>query len=87
MKKYYLFTQRGLTARYFCGTIYHKLPTDEIRVNGDLMTFEDAEQIGSCLAFEDEDQAQDYAISQWTSLNDDNEYARQAMDDEDHYQY
>lgn len=40
MKRFFLFTQRGMTDRFFCGDIYEAYSTDEIRFCGDVITFQ-----------------------------------------------
>ena len=78
MKKFYLFQQRGVTERFFCGNIYESLPTDDIKFNGQLLDFEFCVQLGFCLEFDSRKDANDYSKNQQEYLNKSDNYANQA---------
>ena len=86
MKKlFYLFTERGMTDRFFCGNIYESLPTDEIRYTGDLRTFADCEMDQLCKVFNTRKEANAFSSNEEEAMEDSNQYAREAMEAEERY--
>lgn len=86
MKKlFYLFTERGMTDRFFCGNIYEALPTDEIRYCGDLRTFGDLQEDGCCKVFDTRKEANAFSSQEEDAMQDSNEYAQKAMYAEEKY--
>ena len=79
MKKYYLFTQRGETDRFFCGNIYEALPSDEIRYHGQFVSFSFCEEENLCKCFATRKEANAYSRIEERSMEESNEYARRAM--------
>lgn len=87
MKKFYLFQKQGMTSFYFCGKIHHALPTDVIIYGEQPVTFEQCVSIGECLEFENEEECEDYAISEKQNMDDDDMYAQEAMREEEYSNY
>lgn len=85
MKKFFLFTQRGLTDRFFCGNIYEKMPSDEVRYNGCLMPFSDCEEEGLCKSFETLKDANKFSRNEEIAMQESDEYAQEAMDAEERF--
>jgi hypothetical protein len=85
MKKFYLFTERGITDRYFCGNIYEASPDDTIRYNREVVTFDFCEAVGVCMAFDTRKEANQYSLSQQAVMEDENVYARRAEECEEYY--
>ena len=85
MKKFYLFTQRGITGRFFCGAIYEALPTDKIRMHGEILTFQDCVNFEFCKVFESETEANEYSESEYNAMDESDSYAQKAMDCENAY--
>ena len=83
MGKFFLFTERGTTGRFYCGNIYEALPTDEIRVDGELISFEFAEEIERCKSFSTRKEANDFSRSEDEAMEESNNYANRAMRDEE----
>jgi hypothetical protein len=79
MKQFFLFTERGMTDRFFCGNIYEALPTDEIRYHGDLRNFADCLEDGICKVFATRKEANTFSSTEQEAMEDSNEYARDAM--------
>lgn len=85
MKRFYLFTEKGITGRYYCGNVYEALPSDSIRVDGERMDFSFAEEIGRCKSFSTRKEANTFSAMEFNSMHEANEYARNAMREEDGY--
>jgi hypothetical protein len=85
MKRFYLFTVRGITDRFFCGNIYEALPTDTIKTHGHPMTFQEWADEGVCKAFDTRKQANDYSRNERIAMEDSNNYANRAMESEEVY--
>lgn len=83
MKLFYLFTERGVTDRFYCGNIYEQLPTDTIRVHGQPMTFQEAAGLEFCKVFTTLKNAQDYSQAEEMNMEDSNNFAHRAMDMEE----
>ena len=83
MKKYYLFSERGTTERFFCGNIYEALPGDKIKIDGELISFEFAEEIERCKSFATRKEANDYSRAEDEAMEESNNYANRAMRDEE----
>lgn len=83
MKKFFLFTKRGMTDRFFCGNIYEAFSSDEIRYHGEMMDFAFCVQIGACKEFSTRKDANEYSRSEEEAMEDSNNYAQKAMDAEE----
>lgn len=81
--RFFLFQERGITDRFFCGNIHEALTTDEIRYNGCPMTFSECEQQGLCKSFATRKEANEYNMAEDEAMEDSNNYANRAMRDED----
>ena len=82
-KRFYLFTERGVTDRFYCGNIYEALPDDEIKVHGSCMSFKTALELQFCKEFTTRKAANEYSRSQEGAMEDSNNYANNAMRDEE----
>ena len=87
MKKFFLFTERGLTDRFFCGNIYEALPDDKIRYHGCPMTFKECAEQELCKAFKSRKEANDFSRAEAEAMKDSDNYAREAMEAEERYGY
>jgi hypothetical protein len=85
MKKFYLFQERGVTEMFFCGNIYQAMPNDEIKYHGQLMMFIDCATEGVCKEFLTRKEANNFSRMEEDSMQDSNNYANQAMQNEDTY--
>lgn len=85
MKQFFLFTERGMTDRFFCGNIYEALPTDTIRYNGYPMPFSDCVELELCKVFNTRKEANAFSSAEQEAMEDSNEYAREAMEAEERY--
>jgi len=85
MKKFYLFTERGITDRFYCGNIYEALATDEIRYHGCLMSYQDCVNEELCKEFETRKKANEYSRSEEEAMENSNNYANRAMECESVY--
>lgn len=85
MKQFFLFTERGMTDRFFCGNIYEALPTDTIRYNGCPMPFSDCVELELCKVFNTRKEANAFSSAEQEAMEDSNEYAREAMEAEERY--
>lgn len=85
MKKFFLFTTRGITERFFCGNIYEANPSDTINYHGIRMTFADCENQQLCKSFETRKEANAFSSAEQEAMEDSNEYAREAMFSEERY--
>jgi len=85
MKKFYLFQNIGVAERFFCGNIYENLPTDRIKYHGESMMFKDCCEEGICKEFDSRKEANQYSFMEQESMEDSNNYANQAMRDEEIY--
>lgn len=83
MKKFYLFSVRGITDRFFCGDIYEALPGDEIWVHGIPLTFAECVEMGKCKAFGTRREAEHYSDCEDVSMEYSNYYAQNAMYEEE----
>ncbi len=85
MTRFYLFTEKSITDRFFCGNIYNSNPSDTIRFHGCPMTFEECENEGNCKSFETKKEANEYSNSEESAMADSNAYAVNAMRSEEYY--
>ena len=85
MKKFYLFQERGVVEKFFCGDICENFPTDEIKHHGHLMMFKDCAEEGVCKEFSSRTEANKYSSNEREYLEDSNNYANQAMRNEEIY--
>ena len=85
IKKFYLFTEKGITDTFYCGNIYEEMPDDEIRYHGCPMTFQDCVNEELCKEFDTRKQANDYSRMQEEQMQDSNDYANRAMECEEYY--
>ena len=79
MKQFFLFTQKGITERFYCGNIYEGLPTDEIRYNGCPFTFEFCAEQNLCKVFANRKDANNCSLTETNAMYDSNQYAQDAM--------
>jgi hypothetical protein len=85
MKKFYLFTQKGITDRFFCGNIYEALPSDMIKIYREVIDFETCVQSEFCKEFETRKQANEYSRMEEKNMEDSDNYASRAMECENVY--
>jgi len=85
MKKFYLFQESGVTERFFCGNIYENLPADEIKCYGQLLTFKDCSELGMCREFNSKKEVNEHSRMEEKSMEHSNNYANQAMRNEEIY--
>lgn len=84
-KQFFLFTARGITDRFFCGNVYESFASDEIKVDGEPITFAFAVEIGRCKVFDSRKEANDYSRSEEDAMIQSDRYASEAMACEDRY--
>jgi len=84
--RHYIFTKRGLTDRFFCGSIYKALPSDNIKFNGDIMTFAELEHEGLCRSFATKKEALNLQRNELIHMRESDRYAEQAMQSESVYE-
>jgi hypothetical protein len=77
--QFYLFTEKGITDRFFCGNIYEAQAEDPIRYHGCTMTFQECADNGLCKQFATRKEANQYSRVQDRFMELSNNHALKAM--------
>jgi len=85
--QFYLFTEKGITDRFFCGNIYEAQAEDPIRYHGCPMTFQECADNELCKQFATRKEADQYSRLEKDALRESNSYALKAMRAEESYLY
>jgi len=85
--QFYLFTEKGITDRFFCGNIYEAQANDPIRYHGCPMTFQECADNNLCKQFATRKEANQYSRVQERFLELSNNHALTAMREEESYLY
>ena len=85
--QFYLFTEKGITDRFFCGNIYEAQAEDPIRYHGCPMTFQECADNELCKQFATRKEADQYSRVQERFLELSNRHALKVMRVEESYLY
>ena len=76
---FYLFTEKGITDRFFCGDILEGEPSDEVKACGYVSTFQHFVSECICTGFATRKEAEKYSRAEEEAMQESNEYAERAM--------